>query len=407
MFYFYEFFARVAPGVLKEDLVEATGATEGGFGLAMGMYFLAYAPAQLFVGRLLDRFGTRAVIAPAAAVVAFGCLLFASTDHLWLMGAGRMLQGLGSAFAFLGVVYLAMVWFPPQRHGIVPGITVAVGTIGASTAQYPLAIAAEHFGWRVPFFACFGVGIAIAIMLWFAVPKRPSWFLDLMKKDGYDPDTPEPIITSVVALAKDTQLWLIALAAAGLYLPISVIGDLWGVTFLHIERGLSTSDASLLTTMVFIGFAVGGIGFGHLADRLGKRKIFFVGCAIASTILASALLFTNITPTRLVTVLIALLGFTTGGHCLAFVMAADTAARHSRGLRLAFVNFIVMLLPVAAQPGVGFLADYGVQDGATPSPGEELRGFGLVVALIVVGTLISFFVKDTTPREDDGGIAAH
>jgi MFS family permease len=108
-----------------------------------------------------------------------------------------------------------------------------------------------------------------------------------------------------------------------------------------------------------------------------------------------------------VTVLIALLGFTTGGQCLAFVMAADTAARHSRGLRLAFVNFIVMLLPVAAQPGVGFLADYGVQDGATPSQGEELRGFGLVVALIVVGTLISFFVKDTTPREDDGGIAAH
>ena len=65
-FYFYEFFARVAPGVLKSDIRGVTGASEGEFGLAMGMYFLAYAPAQLVVGRMLDRFGTRVVVAPAA-----------------------------------------------------------------------------------------------------------------------------------------------------------------------------------------------------------------------------------------------------------------------------------------------------------------------------------------------------
>ena len=64
-FYFYEFFARVAPGVLKSDIRSVTGASEGEFGLAMGMYFLAYAPAQLVVGRMLDRFGTRVVVAPA------------------------------------------------------------------------------------------------------------------------------------------------------------------------------------------------------------------------------------------------------------------------------------------------------------------------------------------------------
>ena len=94
-----------------------TGASEGEFGLAMGMYFLAYAPAQLIVGRMLDRFGTRVVVAPAAIIVALGCLLLASTDSIVLMGVGRFLQGLGSSVAYLGVVYLALVWFPPHRHG--------------------------------------------------------------------------------------------------------------------------------------------------------------------------------------------------------------------------------------------------------------------------------------------------
>ena len=59
LFYFYEFFARVAPGVLQAELTQASGAGGGAYGMAMSMYFLAYAPAQLLVGRLLARHGVR------------------------------------------------------------------------------------------------------------------------------------------------------------------------------------------------------------------------------------------------------------------------------------------------------------------------------------------------------------
>ena len=405
-FYFYEFFARVSPGVLKSDILEVTGSTEGRFGLAMGMYFLAYAPAQLVVGRMLDRFGTRLVVAPAAVVVALGCLLLASANSLVVMGVGRFLQGLGSAVAYLGVVYLAMVWFPPKRHGIVPGLTIAMGTLGASTAQYPLAEVAQAFGWRAPLYACGVAGLAIAVMLWFLVPRRPLWFFELMKQDGFDPDLPEPFLNTLGRIAKDRQLWLVSLAAAGLYLPISVIGDLWGVTFLHIETGLTTQWASLATTMVFIGFALGGVGFGHLADRLGRRRVLFVGCAVASTLVAASLLFIGIEPTWLTVVLLGVLGFTTGGQALAFVMAADLAARHTRGIKLAFVNFVIMILPVAGQPGVGFLADMRTTGNALPSAVQELRGYGLVVALMLVGTAIAFFVRETHPRRDDSPVGA-
>ena len=100
-----------------------------------------------------------------------------------------------------------------------------------------------------------------------------------------------------------------------------------------------------------------------------------------------------------------MLGFTTGGQALSFVMTADNAARHNRGMKLAFVNFIVMLLPVVAQPSVGFLADIGVARTGLPSAVQELRGYGLVVALTIVGTVITFFVRETTPREDKAPVA--
>jgi MFS family permease len=401
-FYCYEFFARVAPGVLKSDIRDVSGATEGQFGLAMGMYFLAYAPAQLIVGRMLDRFGTRVVVAPSAIFVALGCLLLASTDSIVVMGIGRFLQGLGSSVAYLGVVYLALVWFPPHRHGIIPGITVAMGTLGGCTAQYPLATMSEAYGWRIPLFVCGAVGIAIASLLWCLLPKRPSWFVNLMREDGYEPDLPEPMIPMILRIAGNRQLWLISLAAAGFYLPISVIGDLWGVTFLEIETGIGTTGASLATTLVFVGFAIGGVGVGHLADRWGRRKILFVGCSIASCVIAALLMLSAVEPTWLTIILLAALGVTTGGQSLAFVMTADFAARHTRGVQLAFVNFIVMILPVAVQPGVGYLAGIGVSANNLPSATQELRGYALVVGLMMAGTLIACFVRETKPQHDAG-----
>ena len=95
---------RVALACLSE-LTQVTGASDGAYGLAMSMYFLAYAPAQLLVGRLLDRHGVRAIAAPASLLVAVGCLLFVTTTDLAVMGLGRFLQGLGSSVAYLGVIY--------------------------------------------------------------------------------------------------------------------------------------------------------------------------------------------------------------------------------------------------------------------------------------------------------------
>ena len=108
----------------------------------------------------------------------------------------------------------------------------------------------------------------------------------------------------------------------------------------------------------------------------------------------------GVEPTWLTIVLLAVLGVTVGGQSLAFVMTADFAARHTRGIQLAFVNFIVMMLPVVVQPGVGYLAGLGVPENGTPDATQELRGYALVVGLMVIGTLIACFVKETVPRRD-------
>ena len=157
-----------------------------------------------------------------------------------------------------------------------------------------------------------------------------------------------------------------------------------------------------------MGFALGSVTFGILADRLEKRRILFLGTGLCGVATAIGLLFSGINPTWLTVSLMGLLGFFTGGQSLAFVMAADTAARHTRGMKLAFVNFVVMILPVAVQPGVGFISSFGNAPGTTPSSPQELMGFGLVVALMMLGAAFLLFTRETHPREgEEGGMPGH
>lgn len=406
LFYFYEFFARVAPGVLHQELIKSSAASEGAFGLAMSLYFLAYAPAQLLVGRLLDRYGVRAVAAPASLLVAVGCLLFATTNNIALMGLGRFLQGLGSSVAYLGVIYLSLIWLPVQRHGMVPGMVTAIGTMGAATAQFPLLMISDRFGWRMPLLLCTVAGVIIGGLIWRFLPRRPSWFIELMKEDGFDPQSPEPMGFQLNRLLHNRNLWILSLAAAGIYLPVSVIGDLWGVSFFNIEAGVPDAQASLITTLVFFGFAIGGVVLGHWSDRLGRRKILFTTGAIIAACLSMLLCFTSQLPLIIVVVLVAGLGLTAGTQVLSFVMVADTAKRHTRAITLAFVNFIVMLLPVIVQPTVGLLSQWGLPKGSLPSSMDELRGYGVVVVGMIAAAGLSLLVKDTKPREE-GGLITH
>ena len=231
--------------------------------------------------------------------------------------------------------------------------------------------------------------------------------MELMREDGFDPDSPEPMGFQINRILHKRSLWILSLAAAGVYLPVSVIGDLWGVSFFSIETGLPDDQASLITTLVFIGFAIGGVVAGHWSDRIGRRKVLFTSGAVSAACFALLLCFTSRLPVSLVAVLVAALGLTSGCQVLAFVMVADTAKRHTRAITLAFVNFIVMFFPVIVQPAVGLFSQWGLPAGTQPSSVQELQGYAVVVVGMLAAAGLSLLVQDTKPRDEEGILLSH
>ncbi|MFT9418002.1 hypothetical protein [Acetobacter sp.] len=77
----------------------------------------------------MDRWGAKYTITFGALVLATGTCLFGWGNE-WLAGLGRLMQGAGSAFAFVGAVYLAARGFSRQHLATAVGVTQYAGMMG-------------------------------------------------------------------------------------------------------------------------------------------------------------------------------------------------------------------------------------------------------------------------------------
>ena len=75
------------------------------------VYFYAYAITQVPAGLLIDYFGPRRMLTVAAFLVALGITCFAAAVSIPLLFVGRILIGIGSAFAFTGCIKITRIWF--------------------------------------------------------------------------------------------------------------------------------------------------------------------------------------------------------------------------------------------------------------------------------------------------------
>ena len=116
----------ISPSVMKPELMSTFHLGAAGFGTLSDFYFYAYTPMQLIVGILIDRFPIRRTLVIAVLMCTAGSLLISVSDLFWLAAVGRVLQGLGSAFAFVSALKLAATWLPVSHFAFVAG-SLALG----------------------------------------------------------------------------------------------------------------------------------------------------------------------------------------------------------------------------------------------------------------------------------------
>jgi MFS family permease len=403
LFYLAGFYHRVSPAVMTDELMSAFSIGAGSLGNLSAFYFYFYVAMQIPTGILVDSWGARKLLIAGSTAAALGAFLFGSTHDFAVACIGRAIIGGATAVGWLVLLKLATHWFPARRFAMLSGLGLLFGNIGALTAQVPLRIAIQHYGWRVVIFASAGVVLAVGVMALLFVKNDP---VDDAYK-SYAPVEVQRSHMSVLELIKGFKrifgyrnTWLIFFAQGGLVGSILAFTGLWGAPFLRARYQLLPTQAAAVCSVMIVCWAVSSPICGALSDRIGRRKpIYLAGCILAA-VGWSAMFYINDLPLALFVIVAALTSMCSGAVVLGFAYSKESVPAQYLGTISGTTNIGNMIGPTLLQPVIGWVLDKNwsgqVSNGVHIYTVHAYQlGFLLMVGWLVLSSVLLSFTQET------------
>lgn len=342
---------RVAPSVMVPQLMGAfhIGATQ--VGLLTAAYYYAYTPMQLVVGTLIDTYGTRKLLSFAALTCMFGSLLFNIHVAFYAAELGRLMCGVGSAFAFVGVMKLTSDWLPGRYFPLVSGLTTTLGMVGAIVGETFLSRVISHHSADAVVMISATLGLLFAILLGVFLRDRNTAHRTQCLREQL-----KEMSHHILKVIKHPQIWVIGFVGGALFMPNSVFSVLWGIPYLQTVHHLSKTDAAFTSTLLFYGWGVGSPLVGWMSNRFGCKRLLIASTILATLISLVVFGYADL-PYFQLQILLFLMGFFCSAEILVFAMAHSLFPKSLTGTVMSVTNMLLMTAGALLQPLVGYLLD--------------------------------------------------
>lgn len=396
LFLFFEMALQVSPSIMTSQLMAEFNINASVLGVMASCYFYSYTAMQIPSGLLYDRFGTRSLVSLATAVCSIGALFFGFSHSVILLAIGRFLLGIGSAFAFVGVLAIAARWFAPSLFALFVGITQFLAAIGAMSGALPLAYAVDHFGWRSVMINLGYIGLALAVLCALIIRNRPpqqSASKETHHRLGF--------IKSFKEVICQGQTWSLGVYSFSNWAPALIFPALWGVPYLMTKYGITNTKSAFAMSMLWIGVALVSPFLGWISDKLQRRTILLTLCTALGLIASLILLFMPNLSYSGACFLLFCLGGASSGNILCFAVAKDNNRSSVTSTAMGFNNMAVVLGGAVFQPIVGWILAQTWQGGISNGvPIYTINSYTLALTTVPVcyfiGLITSmFFIKET------------
>ncbi|TKT74998.1 MFS transporter [Aquamicrobium sp. LC103] len=246
----------LALGPIAPEVANALGTDVPAVMSASAVFGLGTAASAFFLGRVIDRFGPRAMLRVSLMLFAVGLVLSAVAPGLATLVAAQFVTGIAAGIALPAIYTLAAVVAPEGRESETIGIVLTGWTLSMVAGVSLAAVLADLFGWRF----VYGVVATATLVVLGAIS------LTAFGEAPRAATAPSPFEALRV---KGVAALLVACAAfmASFYGVYAYVGD-----HLHDALGLSLSANGLVALAYGIGFG-GAVFLDGLIDRFAASRL--------------------------------------------------------------------------------------------------------------------------------------
>lgn len=263
-------FYRAFLAVLSEPLSTDIGVNAEALAFASGLWFITFALCQIPVGWALDRIGPRRTASVLMGIGAGGgAILFSVANGPIGINSAMILIGIGCSPVLMASYFIFAREYPPARFATLAALMLGIGSLGNLLASYPMAWAAETFGWRMSLgiLGVLSIVVAVFIGLWLRDPAR------IEQKDG----------GSLLSVLRMPALWLLMPMMLVNYAPTGAIRGLWIGPYFTDVFGLGPEQVGIAGFVMGAAMILGSFAYGPLDRIFGTRKwVVFVGSALSA-----------------------------------------------------------------------------------------------------------------------------
>jgi sugar phosphate permease len=354
---------------------------------------IVYAGLQIPVGIVLDRVGSRVLVATGAALMLLGQLTLAFAPVISVAIVGRILLGAGDAMTFISVLRLLPNWFSGRSLPIVSQWMGTLGQFGQILSAVPLTLLLAATAWTQTFVILASVsGLALLGVLFFVHNGTSPVTRSIPTAGGARPSPLKQLRENLSRPGTRLGFWShFVTQSSG-----TVFALLWGFPFLSVGLGYGAANAALILTLMVITAIVVGPILGLLSARFPlRRSTIVLGIVIAMAIAwAIVLLWPGQPPVWSVILLVVVIAIGGPGSLIGFDFARTFNPMRSLGSATGIVNvggflasFVMMLL-------IGVVLDALSNGSSDPATLYSLAGFRIafLVQYVVVGTGVVFLI---------------
>jgi len=392
LMYILVYFYRVSLAVVAGDISRELHLTPQQLGSLSGVLFYVYAVAQLPLGPMIDRLGSRLVISGCGILTTAGGLLFSQADTLAVAMAARVLIGIGTAAVLMATFTVFSHWFSKQEFGRVSGFMVAVGNLGNLSATAPLALAVGAFGWRSSFLVI-GVAQALVTILVFSkVQDHPAEQAEI----EVEMNPKSGMLAAWGEIFGNRDFWLLGVIAFCWYGNYLALQGLWGGPYLMEVLHLSREATGNMLMCTSLGFITGSMLTDTIARRFfhSYKKTLWAGQLLLLILMTAFLGWAEIIPRPLLAAVFFAIGLSVSSGVMIYPIIRSMFPVRIVGTALTSLNFYVLMGAATTQQVMGIIIGSFGETAGSVSAGSYHTAFMLPVAGLAVSIVMYAFARD-------------